>query len=328
MTELAVPPAPGTPEWMKLVTASKVAGILGISPWDSPVSLWLKMKGIWDPNEDWDPDGPLARGTHLENGLLDWWVSKHPEFPHLDRQAYRTRGDLPGMAATLDGLAWNGMRGRFGVHALVEAKTAARLEDWGRPGTDEVPAYYKAQVDFQFAMTPEARIAYVVGLGPFLDLREYVVHRNEERIAVVIQAALDFQQSLVDDAPPPLDNHEATFTAVKASSPDVLKGNTATVSEELAWEFITSLAAEKDAEIRARAAKTQILAAAKQDQYVETPGGVRIARRQPNRSGISLVPLFKTQAELDAALTAAALAAVELEGFTVEVPCKDVARIT
>lgn len=33
------PPAPGTDEWRSILSASKIAAVLGISPWQSPYSL-------------------------------------------------------------------------------------------------------------------------------------------------------------------------------------------------------------------------------------------------------------------------------------------------
>ena len=37
-------PAPGSPEWQRLMTASKVAAVLGLSPWQSPRNLTEGMK--------------------------------------------------------------------------------------------------------------------------------------------------------------------------------------------------------------------------------------------------------------------------------------------
>lgn len=43
------PPRPGTPEWRRIVSASKVPAILGLSRWQSPLSMWLKMRGDIEP---------------------------------------------------------------------------------------------------------------------------------------------------------------------------------------------------------------------------------------------------------------------------------------
>ena len=43
--------APGSAEWSRRMTASKVAGVLGLSKWASPYSTWLRMKGLL-PSDD------------------------------------------------------------------------------------------------------------------------------------------------------------------------------------------------------------------------------------------------------------------------------------
>ena len=40
--------APGSAEWTKCVTASKISGILGLSSWASPYSLWADAVGVTD----------------------------------------------------------------------------------------------------------------------------------------------------------------------------------------------------------------------------------------------------------------------------------------
>ena len=40
---------PGSASWLRQVTASKVAAILGVSPWHSPLSMWRLMKGLDEP---------------------------------------------------------------------------------------------------------------------------------------------------------------------------------------------------------------------------------------------------------------------------------------
>ena len=65
MTELI---KPGSDRWNSLVTASKVSAILGLSPYESPRSLWHKMRGDIPAQPQ---TRAQARGTHLEAGILD-----------------------------------------------------------------------------------------------------------------------------------------------------------------------------------------------------------------------------------------------------------------
>ncbi|MBD0852737.1 hypothetical protein CU043_00415 [Corynebacterium striatum] len=45
---LANPPAPGTPEWAKIVTASKVPALLGVSRFTSQYAAWHQLAGLID----------------------------------------------------------------------------------------------------------------------------------------------------------------------------------------------------------------------------------------------------------------------------------------
>ena len=74
---MGVAPAPGTAEWAAKVTASKVAAILGLSPWESPYSMWLKMRGDI-PADDGSNQAAKSRGHYLEDGIIRWWADQHP----------------------------------------------------------------------------------------------------------------------------------------------------------------------------------------------------------------------------------------------------------
>ena len=47
MTAVLLPDLqPGSPDWQTRMTASKVAAVLGLSPWESRFSLWHRMSGL------------------------------------------------------------------------------------------------------------------------------------------------------------------------------------------------------------------------------------------------------------------------------------------
>lgn len=69
--------APGTREWAQRMTASKVAAVLGVSKWESPYSMWLRMKGLV-PADDGRNANDKARGHYLEDGVVRWWIDQHP----------------------------------------------------------------------------------------------------------------------------------------------------------------------------------------------------------------------------------------------------------
>src|SRR5689334_4090086 len=75
--------APGSEEWLKTISASKVAAILGLSKWESPRSLWHQMRGDL-PREE--PTTAQSRGHYLEPAILAWFFDQHPEL----RQSAKT----------------------------------------------------------------------------------------------------------------------------------------------------------------------------------------------------------------------------------------------
>lgn len=279
-------PAPGSPEWTRLVSASKVAAILGISPWESPYSLWMTMAGRV-PHEEKDTPA-IRRGNYLEHGVVQWWLDQHPEYTWHETQWSVRLGDWG--IATLDILA----REDIGAESPVacEVKTTSSWDEWGEPGTDAIPAHYYAQVLWQLACEPKAERGYVAVLGPFLDFREYVIERDQTVIDDLIRRCRAFYDSLSQDEPPALDDHPATVATLRREHPDIAKGEQAAVSRADAYAWLTAKHDLDAAQAAERAARARILNAARDAQYV-TADGIRIARRQPSRYGISLVATAK-----------------------------------
>ena len=124
-------------EWLRRVTASKVAAILGLSPWASPYSTWLRMKGL-DPGDEGRGADDKARGHYLEDGVTRWWIDQHPGVAVHGTQTVFEREDWA--SATPD--AWGELDGETFV---FDAKTDASEDDWGV----DPPAYYLAQLYWQ-----------------------------------------------------------------------------------------------------------------------------------------------------------------------------------
>lgn len=275
------PPAPGTPEWRRLITASKVPAILGVDPYHSPRSMWDQMTGRIPPDEH---TAAMERGHLLEPALLAWWRAHHPDHTDWHEQAAARYGDwllvTPDGAATLDG-----------EDVLVECKTTTRDDLWGEPGTDQVPPHVLAQVLVQLHVTDAAR-AYVVMLGSRLTFTEYVVDRDPGMETAILDRLQDFAATLGGDTPPPLDDHPATYEAVRAEHPDIDRDASVELDPDMAWEWIAAKKRREAAEREERAAKTRLLdrmGAAR----LATHAGQTIARRQPARHGVSLVAVAK-----------------------------------
>lgn len=279
------PPEPGTARWSALVTASKVAAIVGASPWDSPWSMWHRMSGDLAP----DPDNAARlRGRLLEPVVLAWWAHQHPDAAPLTEQPWYPLGDWGG--ATPDAYCADDGRGNA---CLVEAKTAADPDLWGDEGTDEIPEPYLIQT--QWAMGCSAvDLTYMPVLTGRLQFREYVIQYDAELFAWLKAEAKSFHESLTHHAPPALDDTLATLATLRRIHPDIDPDATVALDAAVADELVAAKAAAASADARWRLAQSTVLHAMGAARYAEADGR-RVARRQPtSRGGIALHVLKET----------------------------------
>lgn len=287
MTDLAETPLlPGTPEWSRRITASKVSAILGLSPYDSPLSCWHKMKGNIPLEQETEDH---RRGHYAEPAILAWWADQHPEYTIRATQPCFKRDEwaaaTPDAAAEKDG----------GGECLVEAKTARSMDEWGEPGTDEIPPYYFVQTLWQMHLSG-IRITYVPVWGSWFEMEEYVVE-YDEALALSLEARCrEFFDSLAADMPPALDDSVATFQTLKALHPHITPDDDVELPLDVAAEFIAAADEFKAAESRKRLANSVVLAQMGDAQYAHV-GQVRVARRQPGRG--ESVSLYKVAKSVD-----------------------------
>ena len=279
---------PGSPEWLKLVTASKVAAIVGLSPWDSPYSQWMKMAGRLEREKTTDA---MIRGTLLEPAILNWWQAKHPEYHTMKEQVIVRKGEW--LLITPDAIAtdWDD------ESVVVEAKSASRLDHWGDPGTDQIPPYYKPQVQMQLHVTGLKK-AFVPVIGPFLEFREYVVTADEAYGQELEDYCHWFWKTLQEGTPPPLDQHPATYDAVRRIHEGIEDGVAVELDRGLSVEYVDSLATYEAAEIRMKAAKAQVLDLMQKAEFA-THNGEVVAKRKRNRYSCHLEQVCKDLSVFD-----------------------------
>ena len=263
-------PQPGTPEWCALVTASKVPAMLGLSPWDSPLSMWLKMAG----RAPWDEESQaMRRGNMLENAVLDWWLADNPGAVEVDRQPWCQLMDEDWCGATPD----MSILGATDEPEFVDAKTTTDDEEawWDGP-----PAHYLTSSMWQLAMAPHVqRVHLAVLFGRRLTLRPFTVERDDELCGALIDRAREFHLSLAADEPPPLSGMACEYDAIRKAHPEIDRGETATIPADLADEYVTAYRATK----ALPAIQAAVLDAMGRAQYADDPDGNRIARRQPSK---------------------------------------------
>lgn len=212
---------PDNPQWHTLrregVCASEIAAVLGISPWDSPFSLyWQKVNG-WE-TEDTEL---MATGRRVEPVVANWWADTQGDDTQGDlvviRAGLYAHPDRPWQLATPDRLIY---RHHGGLLAPLECKWTGSWDGWGDPGTDDIPVYYRAQVLWQCDVLGVDRWHLAV-LGPG-GFRAYTGRRDEQDLAIMREAGRRFVDRLAAGTPPDVDEHSATLAAVKRLHPDLV----------------------------------------------------------------------------------------------------------
>lgn len=203
---------PGSAAWMQTMSASKVAAVLGLSPYMSRFTLWHQMAGTVAKEPT---NSAMMRGHYLEPAIAEWFAAQHPEWQMI-RTGTWTHRAISWATASPDRLA---LVRREGAR-LVEVKSASNGDEWGASGSDEIPAGYRAQIMWQLLVTG-ATYCHVAALLPFLEFREYVVTFDQAEADYIVAAADAFMASLGAGTPPPLDGAESTYQTVRQLHPEI-----------------------------------------------------------------------------------------------------------
>lgn len=226
---------PGSADWLKAMTASKVATVLGLTPaeWDTPYSLWHKMAGIMPAPPQTDA---MGRGHQFEP-LIRGWVATHNPTWQVHETGTWQHPEHTGHYANPDGLIVTDSG-----TSLLEIKTAADLFEW----QGEVPPYYLAQAMWQMHVTG-AETTWFAVCGPFelfdRKPRMFEVHRDDQIIAGIVAKADAFMASLAAGTPPPrADSADPTVSALRWRYPTVEKVPPVQVPAEIADPYLHALA--------------------------------------------------------------------------------------
>lgn len=271
---------PGSDEWLRLVTASKVSAILGVSPYESPRSLWHKMRGdVPSPAQT----SVQARGTYLESGILAWFFADHPELTRDGGEQTVTRDDLPWAAGTPDDIATTA----DGERVPVDAKSVGRDDgEWGEPGTDQVPLHLLTQAVWVMRLGGFRRFIFT-RLGPFLERDDYEVAYDPALGADIEARCHAFWLSLHDGEPPALDRRLETYNALRVVVP--VGEGTWEAPDDLARELCESRAGVDAAEGRYNLARSRVLDAMGDAKQVVWRGHV-LGQKQRTKAGCALYP--------------------------------------
>lgn len=296
---------PDNPRWHELrragVTASEIAAVMGLSPWDSPFSLYWKKLNGWGTEDS----AIMAAGRYVEPAAAEWWDAQQaPRTLVMCPAGLYAHPERPWQIATPDRLlcdpqmhdnpfpddpTFEHEHPNGNVIALLECKWVAHSWDgWGQEGTDDIPVYYRAQALWQLDVLGVDEVHFAV-LGPG-GFRPYLVRRDEKDLRVMRSAGATFHARLESGDPPDIDSHTATISTLKRLHPDV-GDEQLDVSVELAEGYRRARALKKRAERIADAYEARIRAALGETYGRAVCNGKSVASRSVfERKGFEVKP--------------------------------------
>ena len=187
------------------IGGSDVAAILGLSPWSTPLDVYLSKT---EPAEDRDLGEPAYWGNVLESVVADEY-SRREKRPVIEVATTLHAPSMPWVLANIDRAVGHFARvegGRLvGADGILECKTASAFKaaDWGRDGDDnEVPVHYAAQCMHYLAVTglDWCDVACLIGGQRFVSKR---INRDEDTISAIIEKVSIFWHDHVLARVPP-----------------------------------------------------------------------------------------------------------------------------
>lgn len=215
-------------EWLAArrsgIGGSDAAAILGLSPWATPLTVWLDKTGRSAPKEETEA---MRIGTELEAFVARRYEQETGRRVQRFNRMVR-RGRLLGNFDRLvvpEGAKVASHMGEVRTDTLLECKTSSR--EW----EDGVPLHYQTQVQHYMGLAPQLAHADVACL--FLGRKHFEVFRVERDDAAIAEMAgrLEawWERYVEGDVPPPPSSEADCRILWARSNP----GKTVTASAEV-----------------------------------------------------------------------------------------------
>lgn len=230
-----------------MLGGSEISAVMGMDPYQSASDVYLIKTG---QVADFEGNDSTDRGIRLEPVLLDFAQQELGVELERDVMIVHPSGML---CANLDARA-------LGI--VVEAKSSVNSDEWGTPGSDEIPERVIVQVHHQMALAgPDVRIGWVPVLLPgfkSLDFRIYRVDRDDRLADAIEKAGIDFMEKHVLAGIEPTD-YRPSLEVLKRVRREPNK--IVNLSDELVDALVIAKATAKQADDDVEAAQAAVLAA-------------------------------------------------------------------
>lgn len=190
-------------EWLRYrkcgIGGSDVAAILGISKWNSGISLWLDKTN--QTNEPVEENEAMQWGTIMEPIIRNHFAEVTGKTV-VEVKAMLQHPEHPFMLADVDGLTTDDE----GNPAILEIKTASEYKraEW----ENDIPSYYQAQVQHYLCVTgvQKAYVAVLIGGNSF---NIYEVEADAEIQSMLIAVERKFWNCVQNMIRPEMDGSDA-----------------------------------------------------------------------------------------------------------------------
>ena len=180
------------------VGGSDVAAIFGVSPWTTPMELWLIKKGRMKPPVK-SNSNQLMMGHLLEPIAAYWYAKKTGNTVTEDTYLYQ-HADHPYALADFDRRF---IRKSDGAPGILECKSCTyhRADEWA---DDAIPLYYELQLRFYLAVADVNIGAFstIWGNNPDNDLAMPDMIRDKAKEDMIFERLEEWIWSLEHDQPP------------------------------------------------------------------------------------------------------------------------------
>jgi putative phage-type endonuclease len=166
--------------------SSDIAGVLGISPWNTPVTVWQKKTSTFEPRDESAPKKKLFnRGKIWESVVSEMLVAELESQGHkvtvLNANKRYIDPTMQFCAAEIDfEIKLDDIEDVVNVELKTVSPFAAH--HWGESMSDEVPLWYAAQGMFGLMVTGR-KCCVLAPLFGADEVKVYPIIRDEETIA-------------------------------------------------------------------------------------------------------------------------------------------------
>ena len=189
-----------TQDRTKYLGGSDIGAILGLSPFKSPLAVWMEKTGKEVKPID---NLPLRFGSFVEEFVANEYAKATGFALRHDESVY-IHPDHSYMSAHIDRFVHTDGLDQ-GATKILECKTANPFSraQWGEVGSDQVPMSYVCQCVWYMAITGITKTDLAVLFGN-TDFRVYCIARDRELENLVLEKASHFwHEHVLKDFPPP-----------------------------------------------------------------------------------------------------------------------------